>query len=154
MLPQFFYYELTHLIYLPAGIRLLAVAIFGWVGILGIMLGWVLCGVFDGETTLLQSLSIGFISGFSAYFSVLMWQWYFQIGNSLDSITSRFAVYLVLICAFVSTLIRYAYLFSIDPLTPFLPVFTIGLIGDIVGCFIVLYMIKGGLYMLRQFSKH
>ena len=145
---------MTHWIYLPAGIRILAVAIYGWVGVVGIMLGWVFCHIFGGEKTLSESLYFGFISGFSAYLSLLVWQWYFQINSSLDSITSRLAVYLVLICAFVSTLIRYAYLFSIDPLTPFFQVFTIGLIGDIVGSFIVLYMIKGGLYMLRQFSKH
>jgi hypothetical protein len=132
----------------------LAVAIYGWIGVVGIIFGWVLCHVFGGEKTLFEAIFYGAISGFAAYCSLFFWQCQFQINNSLDSITSRFAVYLVLISAFVSTLIRYAYLFSIDPLTPFLPVFTIGLIGDIVGCFIVLYLIKGGLYLYRQFSKY
>ena len=153
-LPQFFDYEHAHLIYLPAGIRLLAIAIYGWIGVLGITLGWVFCNVYGGEKTLLESMFYGFISGSSVYFSLFLWRCLFQVNSNLDSITSRLAVYLVLICAFFSTLVRYAYLFSIDPLTPFFPVFTIGLIGDIVGCFIVLYMIKGGLYLYRQFSKY
>ena len=144
----------AHLIYLPAGIRLLAVAIYGWIGVVGIIFGWVLCYVFGGEKTLFEAIFYGSISGFAAYLSLFLWQCQFQINNSLDSITSRFAIYLVLISAFISTLIRYAYLFSIDPLISFFPVFTIGLIGDIVGCFIVLYMIKGGLYLYRQFSQH
>jgi hypothetical protein len=99
-------------------------------------------------------LYFGFVSGFSAYLSLLIWQWYFQINNSLDSITSRLAIYLVLIFALISSLIRCIYLIFMDPQIPFFTVFTIGLIGDIVGCFIVLYLIKGGLYLYRQFSKY
>jgi len=153
VLPQLSYDEFTHLVYLPAGVRLLAVAIYGWIGILGIMLGWLFCHVFGGEKTLLECLYYGFISGFSAFIAVLMWQRHYRVNDVFEGITSRLVVYLVLMCAVISSLIRYVYLASIDPLTSFLTVFFIGCIGDILGSFIVLYAIKGGLHFYSQFVK-
>ena len=154
VLPQLSYDEFTHLFYLPAGIRLLAVAIYGWIGILGIMLGWVFCHIFGGEKTLSECLYYGFISGFTVYISMLIWQRHYRINDNFEGITSLLAVYLVFICALISSLIRYIYLASIDPLTSFIMVFAIGFVGDILGSFFVLYAIKGGLYFYRQFVKH
>jgi hypothetical protein len=143
--------DLTHFIYLPAGIRLLAVAIYGWIGILGIMLGWFFCHIFAGEKTLLQGLCLGFVSGCTAYISLRVWQQFFRINNAFQGLTSQLAIYLVLISAVISALVRYFYLNHFDSLTPFLEVFLIGLTGDILGSFIILYCIKGILYLKRLF---
>ena len=146
--------DLTHLIYLPAGIRLLAVAIYGWLGIVGIILGWVFCHLLSDEKTFLESLMLGFISGLTAYTAFRVWQVWFKINNALEGLNSRLAIFLVLISAGLSAVVRYLYLNSIDPLTPFLPVFLVGLIGDILGAFAVLYLIKGLLYITRRYRTY
>lgn len=146
--------DLTYLIYLPAGIRLLAVAIFGWIGILGIMLGWFFCHVFGGEKGLFECLFIGFISGLVAYISFRVWQVCFNINSALDGLNSRLAIFLILISAVISSYTRFLYLNIVDPLTTFMPTFLVGLSGDIFGAFIVLYFIKGLLYLTRRFYVH
>lgn len=146
------YDDLTHLIYLPAGIRLLAVAIYGWIGVLGIILGWVLCHLYGNEKTLLECIFLGCLSGVTAYVSLLIWQWHYKINTSLEGLTSKLAISLVMISALISALVRYVYLQSIDPFTPFLSVFLIGLCGDILGSFLILYAIKCGMYVLRRFA--
>ena len=85
---------------------------------------------------------------------MLIWKYHYRINDNFEGITSLLAVYLVFICALISSLIRYIYLASIDPLTSFIMVFAIGFVGDILGSFFVLYAIKGGLYFYRQFVKH
>ena len=154
MLSYIAYEELTRLVYLPAGIRLLAVVIYRWIGFLGIVLGSVFSSIFSGENLLFESLALGLISGVTAYTALLVWQWHFRIGKNLEGLTLRLTIALVLISATISSCIRYLILVSNDPLTSFLSVFLIGFTGDVLGCFIVLYMIKGGLYLYRQFSKH
>jgi hypothetical protein len=154
LLSSISYNEFTYLIYLPAGIVILAVAIYGWIGILGITLGWVFCHLYNNEKTLLQCLELGLTFGVTAYTSLLIWQWYHNINNYLDDLTSRLVISLVLISAVVSAFIRYVVSVSIDPQTPFLLVFSIGMIGDLSGSFIVLYAIKGGIIFFRRFSKH
>ena len=144
------YDDLAQFIYLPAGISLLAVAIFGWIGILGITVGWVFCYLFLEERTLLECIYLGLLSGSTAYIALLFWQWYFNINTTLEGLTPRLAIALVLISAVISASIRYIYLDGVDPLTPFLSVFLIGLCGDITGSFIVLYAIKGIVYLLRR----
>ena len=50
------HHDLAHIIYLPAGIRLLAVLLFGWLGIFGILIGWIFCYFFAHEKTLLECI--------------------------------------------------------------------------------------------------
>jgi hypothetical protein len=146
------YDDLTQLIYLPAGIRLVAVAICGWVGVLGIMLGWVFCHLYGDEKTFLECLLLGLISGSTAYAALLFWQLCYKIDYALEGLTSKLVIALVLITAVFSAFVRYVYLSSIDPTIPFLSVFFIGLCGDILGSFIVLYAIKGVVYLLKRYS--
>ena len=154
MLSYIAYEELTRLVSLPAGIRLIAVVIYRWIGFLGIVLGSVFSSIFNGENLLFESLVLGLISGVTAYTALLVWQWHFRIGKNLEGLTLRLTIALVLISATISSCIRYLILVSNDPLTSFLSVFLIGFTGDVLGCFIVLYVIKGGLYLFKRYSSN
>jgi len=97
-------------IYLPAGVRLLAVSIFGWVGIFGILLGWILCYLLMGEQTFLESVGLGLLSGVTAYLALWVWKWHYEIDNAFEKITSRLVISLVFISALISALVRFLYL--------------------------------------------
>jgi hypothetical protein len=153
LLPAFSYNDFIHLLNLPVGIGLLATIIYGWIAILGIILGWIFCHVFGSEYTFLECLYFGFISGFTSYISVLIWQWCFCINNAFEGLTSRLLVYLALIFAVISTFFRSIYIGSIDPLESFPLIFLISIIGDLMGAFANLYAIKGGMYLYKQLVK-
>jgi hypothetical protein len=148
------YDELTHLVYLPAGIRLVAVIIYRWTGVLGIILGWVFSNILSGEKSLFESLALGLISGLSSYTALLVWQWHYRIGTNLEGLTLRLTIALVLISAAISSCIRYVILVTNDPLTSFFSVFLMGFTADVLGCFFVLYAIKGGFYLFKRYSSH
>ena len=154
LLPALSYDEFTHLINLPVGISILAITIFGWIAILGIMLGWIFCHFFGGEYTLLECLYLGIIYGFTTFISVLVWQSYFHINNAFEGLTSRLLTYLALIFAFISTFFRSIYIDSINPEASFALLFLTSFVGDLVGIFFVFYTIKGGMYLYRQFGKN
>jgi hypothetical protein len=154
MLSYIAYEELTHLVHLPAGIGLIAVVIYRWIGFLGIVLGSVFSSIFSGENLLFESLVLGLISGLTAYTALLIWQWHYRIGKNLEGLTLHQTIALVLISATISSCIRYLILVINDPLTSFLSVFLIGFTGDVLGCFIVLYIIKGGLYLFKRYSSN
>ena len=146
--------ELTRLVSLPAGIRLIAVVIYRWTGVLGIILAWVFSNIFSGEKSLFESLALGLISGLTVYTALLVWQWHYRIDKNLEGLTLHQTIALVLISATISSCIRYLILVTNDPLTSFLPVFLMGFTADVLGCFIVLYIIKGGLYLFKRYSSN
>ena len=154
LLPAFSYDEFIHLLNLPVGISLLATVIYGWIAILGIVLGYLFCHVFGGEYTLLESLNFGIISGFTCYISVLVWQWHFRINNAFEGLTARLLVYLALIFAVISTFFRSIYIGSINPIESLPVIFFIGIVGDLLGSFADFYMIKGGIHFYKRFVKN
>lgn len=145
----FVHNHLTMFIYLPAGVRLLAVSIFGWVGIFGILLGWILCYLLMGEQTFLESVGLGLLSGVTAYLALWVWKWHYEINNAFEKITSRLVISLVFISALISALVRFLYLEIQNSETIFMDIFVIGLTGDLLGSFIVLYAIKLVLVMQK-----
>ena len=154
LLPAFSYDEFIHLLNLPVGISLLATIIYGWIAILGIILGWIFCHVFGGEYTFLECLNFGLISGFTSYISVLVWQGCFRINNAFEGLTSRLLICLALIFAVISTFFRSIYIGSINPIESLPVIFFVGIVGDLLGSFIDLYAIKGGVYFYKRFVKN
>jgi hypothetical protein len=154
LLPTFSYNEFIHLLNLPVGISLLATVIYGWIAILGIILGYLFCHVLGGEYTFLECLNLGLISGFTSYISVLVWQWYFRINNAFEGLTVLLLVYLALIFAVIATFFRSIYIGSIDPMESLPLIFFIGIVGDLSGSFANLYAIKGGMFFYKQFAKN
>ena len=149
VIPFLAFDDLTQLIYLPAGVRLIAVAAFGWFGAAGIVLGWILCHLLGDEKTLLECLFLGIISGITAIASLHIWQILFRVDDVLSQLNLKSLLTLVLVSSFISAIIRFLYIAKWDPTVQFLPIFSIGLIGDISGSLIILYSLKGG-FLLRD----
>ena len=74
---------------------------------------------------------------------MLVWQSYFHINSSFEGLTPRLLVYLALIFAAIATFFRSIYIDSIDSTASFAQIFLIGFIGNLLGCFLVFYAIKG-----------
>jgi hypothetical protein len=145
------YGDLTHGFYLASGVRMLAVLLFGWLGALGIVCGWIFSHWLGGERTLLECLLIGILSGGTAYAALRLWQWYFRVNNGLEFLTVRLLLLLVVINAFFSAIVRFAYLRVAEGEAPFLWVFSLGFVGDILGGLAILYLFKMVLHLYRSY---
>jgi hypothetical protein len=73
----------------------------------------------------------------------LVWQWHYRIGKNLEGLTLRKQSLWFSLAQLFFSCIHYLILVINDPLTSFPSVFLIGFTGDVLGCFIVLYVIKG-----------
>ncbi len=92
---------------------------------------------------------MGLLSGVTAYIALWVWKWYYEIDNAFEKITSRLVISLVFISALISALVRFSYLEIQNTETIFMDIFVIGLIGDLLGSFLVLYAIKLVLVMQK-----
>lgn len=146
------HHDLAHIIYFPAGIRLLAVLLFGWLGIFGILIGWIFCYFFALEKTLLECIFLGLISGLTAYASLLVWKFIYRVDHSLVEITARQLFALVLISSGISAFVRFIYIYAQDLSTSFVTIFSVGFIGDIFGTLILFYLIKLVFYGFKNIS--
>lgn len=150
--PFLMYGDLTQGFYWASGVRLLAVLLFGWLGALGIVCGWVFCYWLGGERTLLDCVLIGVLSGGAAYAALRLWQRCFQVDDGFELLTVRLLLFLVAISACISSFVRLAYLSVTEPELPLAWVFSLGFVGDILGCLAVLYLFKLTLHLYRSYS--
>lgn len=102
-----------------------------------------------GEQTFLESVGLGLLSGATAYLALWVWKWYYEIDNAFEKITTRLVISLVFICSLISALVRFLYLEIQNAETIFMDIFVIGLTGDLLGSFVVLYAIKLVLVMQK-----
>ena len=130
---------------------MLAVLLFGPLCVLGIVLGWVFCHLLGGERTLIECLYLGVLSGITAFLSLQWWQWYFRVDDAYSALSARLLISLVLVSSFIATVIRFMVFYLSDPETPFLSVFLIGFVGDVIGTFLVLYLLRISLMLRRAF---
>jgi hypothetical protein len=143
------YDDLLQAVYLPSGVRILAVLLFGSLGVAGIVLGWILCHLLAGERTFFECFYLGVLFGGTAYLSLQVWQWYFQIDDSYSALSARLLISLVLVSAVITAMARFILIFLSDTEASFLSVFSIGFVGDTIGAFLVLYLFKLGLFLRR-----
>jgi hypothetical protein len=144
--------DLTNLVYFPAGIRLLAVLLFNWLGVAGILLGWILCNLLAQEKTLLECIFHGLASGLAAWVSLFIWQHFYRITGNLATVDLQKLLSLVLISSIIGSVVRCLVLWLTTTEADFVLIFSAGFIGDILGTFSVLYAAKFIAYLGRSFT--
>jgi hypothetical protein len=143
--------DVTNLVYFPAGISLLAVLIFNWLGVAGILLGWILCNLLTQEKTLLECIFHGLVSGLAAWVSLFLWQYYYRITENLVNLDLEKLLSLVLISSIIGSIMRCLVLWLMTAETDFVLIFSAGFIGDILGTFFILYLAKFIAHIGRSF---
>jgi hypothetical protein len=145
----FEYNPRTYWIFLPAGIRMISVLIFGWVGVLGLFIGAIITNEAEISS---HVVNIAAISALAPMVAKRTCMWGFNIKATLQGLTSK----QLLIFAFVGALSNalfsnlYFYLYGIsESIYDFLPMF----IGDLAGTIIILYLSKGLLTLALTLYK-
>lgn len=130
-------------IFLPAALRLIAVLVLGWRGVLGLWLGTLATNttVFD-NIWVPESLGLAAVSALAPWLAVAMTRGKLELRPDLSGLDAVDLVALSVVCALWSALLHSAYLHWLgfdlaaagSPVTMF--------VGNAVGTFLALYLFK------------
>ena len=149
MFSYFEYNPHIYWIFLPAGIRMISVFIFGWTGVLGIFIG----SIFTNEAEISNYVMyLAAISALAPMLAKRTCMWWFKTPVTLQGLTGKQLLIFALAGAFSNALFSnlYFHLYGLsDSLYSFLPMF----IGDLAGTIIILYLSKGLLRLALTLYK-
>lgn len=147
-------------IFLPAGLRLLLVLIFGIYGAVGVSIASILIGLSDFfPNDQLTAIFSGIISGFSPYLARLIILNQTRLSASLDNLGPKSLLICICIFAVISPLFHQI-LFYINGYTDNLGAsLSVMIVGDLLGSFLVVYAAKliieaQKLFTLNKKSRH
>jgi len=135
----FEYNPRVYWIFLPAGIRMISVFIFGWAGVLGLFIGSIITNEVEMSSYVVY---LAIISSLAPMVAKRTCQWCFNIPRTLEGLSGRqllvFSVAGALANALFSSL--HFYISGVSKnFNDFVPMF----VGDLLGTIIVLYIVKG-----------
>ena len=132
--------EFAYLIYWLAGLRLVAVILFGWVGFWGIFIGYVLGGIFLRGFSEVDAFFLGFLSSIAPMIAYRYWQNSFNKDDDFDDVSFVQLCYIVFLNSFLTALFRNFYFFFINK--PYgINQIAITFAANVLGSFIFLYIL-------------
>ncbi len=144
----------VNLIYLPAGLRLFLVLIFGLSGALGIAIASTLITFGrDLGDDMISTLGIGLISGFSPYLARLLVIRNLRINPDLSNLNLQMITISVLVFAFLSTGLHQVWFVLMGIPSGSLSNAIAMLIGDVVGALLFISLCKFGIDLYKKFVK-
>ena len=145
-----------NLIFIPAGLRLISVIIFSWVGVIGVFVGGVLIGIHLIELAPMQAITLAGLSALSPFITYSAIARALKLEPSLADMSARDLLIIAISAALLGgTLHSIFFLLNGSANTfigPFIQIFT----GDLLGMLLVLYCAKFGIWAYRQIysSQH
>ena len=139
-------------IYLPAGIRLLCILLFGGWGAIGVLLASWMVGFgyyFPEAENFTRAFWGGIISAAGPYLIYLLAQRLFGLAPSLANLTVKRLLMCIVAYAFDSPMLHYLLFIYLGVTENFAATFVAMVTGDLVGSLIIVYVAKGLLAMVR-----
>jgi hypothetical protein len=138
-------------IYLPAGLRLFLILIFGLAGAIGIAVASFAIsyfGVFPPD--LVTCIGIGLISGFAPLLAKWLVVSNTHISNDLSNLSLQKIIFCILVYAFISAGLHQWWFVARDLESGSLNHFLVMFIGDIAGSVLLIALIKYGINLMRR----
>ncbi len=143
-------------IYLPAGLRLLLILIFGLAGAIGIAVASYAISYFGVfPTDLVICIGIGLISGFAPLLAKWVVVSNIPINNDLSNLSQQKIVFCVVVYSFMSAGLHQIWFELRDLESGSLDHFLVMFVGDIAGSILLIAIIKYSIDLLkRSKAKH
>lgn len=136
-------------IYWLAGLRLLAIILFGYVGFFGIFIGHMISSILIKGFEPNEAIWLAFLSSSATLIAYKLWQFLLGKTDSFLGISPLQLFYLVVLNAGFVAIFRFTYLLHMNnEISLFLLSGTLA--ANISGSFLVLYLIKAGNYFYRR----
>ena len=141
--------DFQYSIYWLSAIRLLFIILFGWLGALGLFIGYFIGGVFIREFSIETALALGLISALTPLLAFNLWKRLTGLSNNFKNVRLGALLLLVLLhSAFTSTARAvYFYITDIDRNLTF---FWADFLANFVGAILVLYLLKLGNWAFKS----
>ena len=140
--------DFVYSIYWLSGIRLIAVILFGWLGVFGIGIGYVVGGIGIRGFAPQDAVALGVLSALAPLIAYRVWQHYTKITNDFKDVGLRQLFALVFLHSVLTAIFRNTYFYLAgkpNGLNQILTLFS----ANIAGTFILLYLFR----YLRHFYK-
>jgi hypothetical protein len=137
-------------IFLPAAIRMLAVMLFEWAGVLGLLVGAIACTQIYFDVGPGEALTVSMLSAISPMIAYVLTRHWFGLPRELRGLTPRHLLAFAVAGGLSNTLLHQGYfLLSAKhdtQLVDAIPMF----VGDVVGTLVVLYLAAAILKLVRR----
>ena len=143
VLAYFAFNHETFWVFLPAGIRLVAVILFGWVGVVGLFIGSVLT---PDDVPFTHVLLLSAVSALAPKLALISGRRLLHLSPILTALTPFHLVVLALMASTYNALMRVGLIHLLghaQPVFNLLPMF----VGDLVGTFIIFYLAVFGFWL-------
>lgn len=131
--------EQVNWIFLPAAIRMLAVVLFGWAGVLGLFLGSILTNQLFGEASPAAALTVSFLSALGPWLAFRTCTHWLHLPEDLTGLKPRHLLMLSAVGAFFIS-VPHCIFFYVSGISPRLfSDLIIMFTGDLIGTLLVLY---------------
>jgi len=130
-------------IYLLSGIRLLMVILFGWLGALGLFIGYFSSGIMIREFSIEIALTLGLISALTPLLAFNLWKRLAGFSSNFKYVSVGALIVLVFLYSGLTTVVRGAYFYSTDAAIS--PTFIwVDFLANAVGAFLFFCLLKLG----------
>jgi hypothetical protein len=146
LMAYFAFNDETFWVFLPAGIRLMAVVLFGWVGVVGLFIGNVLT---PDDVPFTHVLLLSAVSALSPKLALISGRRLLHLSPTLISLKPIHLLVLALLASCYNALMRVGlmhFMGNAQHVFNLLPMF----VGDLVGTFIIFYLAVFGLWLSRR----
>jgi len=136
-------------IYWLSGVRIVAVILFGWLGVIGLIVGYFIGGVYIRGFNPQDAIILGILSALAPMIAYKTWQKINDIKDDFDGVSFYELISLVLLYSFIVTSFRGSYFFLTGrPSDPY----NLALIfsSNVLGAIIMMYLIKYGQLLYRK----
>ena len=144
--------DFLYSIYWLSAIRLLFIILFGWLGALGLFIGYFAGGVYIREFSVETALALGLISALTPLLALNLWKRLTGLSNNFKNVRLGALLLLVLLhSAFTSTTRAvYFYITDIDRSLTF---FWADFLANFFGAILVLYLLKLGNWAFKTIKR-
>jgi len=138
-------------IYLPAGMRLLAMLVFAEAGAVGLLIGsWLVCFLYVFPDDFSRAFMDGILSTVAPYLTYKLAQHFFGLKASLTNLTPKRLLVCILAYSVTSPLLHRIWLYLHDHSEHVVEGFLVMFAGDLAGTLVVIYTIKGLLWLMPR----
>jgi len=133
--------EFMYSIYLLSGFSLLVIILFGWLGALGLFIGYFSSGVLIREFAVETALALGLISAITPLLAFSLWKRLTAFSNNLKNVSFGSIIALVFFYSGLLAAVRGAY-FTTNDITVNAAFILIDFLSKAVGALLFLYLLK------------
>lgn len=148
--------ELIYFVYWLAGLRLVAIIMFGWVGFWGILIGYFIGEVFLRNYSLLDASCLSILSSIAPVIAYKYWQGATKNQDDFDDVNFIQLCYLVFLYAYLTSLFRSFYFFLADKpygIDQLIMAFSANVIGTFIFLYLLMFLNRFFKRLRRQFNR-